>query len=707
MLHSDFRFIDLAIGGVRNRNQVVDLCEIQADAVAADSFTTMFRFRNDYKKHVDSTNSVRGADQFSCWSDFVWFDIDASSLSDATISMQNLLRGLATMDLLEHTHVFFSGSKGYHIGVESVLFGLEPSSQLPTIMRQICEQMASLFSVDIDAKIYNHNRLWRLVDTLHGKSEYYKTKLPLELARTGELNDILVYVKAERERKPHFCLGRIDLKPLSRLQQFATDATKGHVEKTSQLNAFELSPFQHKVVVRALDLLLAQGVMSGQRDNEALLRASECRKVNIPREGCTELLLEWNKSNSPPLSDSAIDRVVTSAYTGNGYDFGTNSPSLYAARMAAKREVLTSDAVQQFETKKSGERADEPRSFTDWMSSIDIHEQLDIVGKLISWRGRISLLSGREKTSGKSTLCTYEAVCALKRGYRVYWASPDESLGDILVRFKPYIDNNESLGDDLFIAGNASVPRTWSDLVNDVIAFEPDLIVLDSVHSLLQRLIGDLPDSSETHAWHRWMSHLRPLAVHLDTAIVWIHHASKHNDKAIGSVGITAAVDETIAVRPDANSRNSRRLSYMGRRTNASMDCTVRYEGPPVGFIRLTDAMGTQQQSTKLEDDINQKTTQGKVEWALLEHFRINPNVWIRQTPDLLEIARLHTTPASAPRTLGNALQRLQARGIADCQLEYRDVEPHPAKEWRNTAKVVSNNKPTDLIDKKEEDDDE
>ena len=122
MRHSDFKFIDLAVNGATKRNHVVDLNDLSISKDAVDTYTTMFRFRKEYQEHVESTGSVRGADKFKCWSDYLWFDIDATDLQDATIDMQALLRGIKSMGVLDRTVVFFSGSKGYHVGIDSGAF---------------------------------------------------------------------------------------------------------------------------------------------------------------------------------------------------------------------------------------------------------------------------------------------------------------------------------------------------------------------------------------------------------------------------------------------------------------------------------------------------------------------------------------------------------------------------------------------------------
>ena len=177
MNHNNYKFIDTAFGGAHKRNKVIDMIKLKTPQRIADCFTTYFRFKKEYKIHVNKTGSVRGSKVFSCWSDFLWFDIDSENLDIALSQTKRLLIALREYDIEKHIVLFFSGSKGFHVGINATLFGFEPSPQLPGEMRSTAETIANLYDVEIDTVVYDHNRLWRIPGSVHGKTKLKKTLL--------------------------------------------------------------------------------------------------------------------------------------------------------------------------------------------------------------------------------------------------------------------------------------------------------------------------------------------------------------------------------------------------------------------------------------------------------------------------------------------------------------------------------------------------
>jgi hypothetical protein len=593
MKHTEFRFVDLAVGGATKRNNVYALDELPIPKDATDTYTTMFRFREEYKEHVESSGSVRGADKFECWSDYLWFDIDAEGLQDATIDMQALLRGLRSMGVLDRTVVFFSGSKGYHVGIESDAFGFEPSQELPEQMRRTAIQIASVFNIDtLDAKVYNHNRLWRVVDTWHSKTKLRKTALKPEKAIELSIDEVKKAASSGRGRKGPRYIACGSSNPVESLVRLSREASTGAVKKSANWDAPPLSDRRAKLIEAGLLVLLEHGVHRGARDNEALLRASEARKIGYSQRECHETLATWNQLNDPPLADDDLERVVESAYTGSGYDFGTNHDSLRLAREKGEKQIeeidvdkLLNDEHKTEDTPKYEKR---PYTLAEILAGGYEPNEPEVVGEYISWRMRITLLVGREKYSGKSTLCTFEAMAALRKGHRIMWVSPDEPQEDIIYRLMRA--GGKEYADQIVLCSDQNVPTSWKELGQYIADSRPDLIILDSIHSLFPILneTGKVPDSSESAEWQKLVARLRPLAIALDAAVVWIHHANKATNLSAGSIGITAAVDAIVnlgTVRKD----NRRTLQYLGRRVNSKMNCALDYLGEEEGYERVTD----------------------------------------------------------------------------------------------------------------------
>ena len=165
-----YKFVDTAFGSPKNRNRVISVEELEIPDDIADCYTSMYRFEKGYHELCKKTGSVSGTSQFPCYSDYLWFDIDNTDLELALIDARQLLINIELIDstLSELVLIFFSGAKGFHIGIPSALFGIEPSADLPRIHKQLVKMIAK--DVSFDTAIYEHNRLWRIPNTKNSKS---------------------------------------------------------------------------------------------------------------------------------------------------------------------------------------------------------------------------------------------------------------------------------------------------------------------------------------------------------------------------------------------------------------------------------------------------------------------------------------------------------------------------------------------------------
>jgi len=592
---SDFAFIDVAIGGVQNRNNVKRFDQIEIPVGAVDAYSTLFCFDKHYQELYQKTKSVRGANQFECYSDWCWFDIDSPVLGDAIIDAQALCRGLQTLGVLKHTVIFFSGKKGFHIGIPSRLFDLKPNVEFPAQMKTICQGIAGSFGIEIDTSIYNSNRLWRLPDSEHSKTGYYKTPLPTDKFLQMSESDIIKLAKKQRSTAPAYVLAP-KVKPLAELCEFVKSLSSDKaVKRNTDWELPVISERMLRVKRKALEFLLTQGVGQGNRDNATLLRASESRKIGTSKSDCLEQIQKWNIKNSPPLDDNDLTRIVDSAFTGAGYDFGTGTPALAKAREYAKRQTQEIDVARLLSDKNDDEQYERrPRTFAELKVEGFSMEMPELVGEFCSWRGRITLLAGREKTSGKSTLCTFEAIAALKKGYRVLWVSHDEPREDTCYRFQKA--GAENFAENLIIASDMDAPLSLTELITYIKDTKPDLLILDSIHSLIPLINeGKMPDSSQTAEWQQFINRLRPAATLLEIAVIWIHHVNKATGTAMGSIGITAGVDAIVTLIPIGTS-SRRKLTFEGRRTSTNMNCILEYLGESEGYMRFD-----------WEDDVDKK----------------------------------------------------------------------------------------------------
>jgi len=180
LIYPKYKYVELAIGGANKRGRVVTLTEAVAPPDAIDCFTTMFRFDKAFAAHVEDTGSVGGY-AGSCWCDWLWYDIDAPVLDEAASTLAKLVERIKSMDskLPQALRIYFSGAKGFHCGIPIAAFGnsLKPSSDFAQTMRSTAKKIAHGIEYD---DIYNTTRLWRIPNTINGKTGLRKVLVSLE-----------------------------------------------------------------------------------------------------------------------------------------------------------------------------------------------------------------------------------------------------------------------------------------------------------------------------------------------------------------------------------------------------------------------------------------------------------------------------------------------------------------------------------------------
>lgn len=175
-------------------------CDDRVD-VSRESYLSAFQFGEDFHRLLKETNSTAG---FSgpCWARWLWFDIDAEG--DLKHAHREAVRLAMTLyeryrpgddDLL----CFFSGSKGFHVGLPTSLWSPEPSLVFHRTARQFAEQVAQLASVKIDTGIYDRVRAFRAPNSRHPKTGLYKRRFTVEELGGLSLDRIL---ELSRESAP-------------------------------------------------------------------------------------------------------------------------------------------------------------------------------------------------------------------------------------------------------------------------------------------------------------------------------------------------------------------------------------------------------------------------------------------------------------------------------------------------------------------------
>jgi hypothetical protein len=206
----------------------------------SEAYLSAFTFGDGFRAHLAATGSTKGYNGI-CGSAFAWWDIDREdNLEAARIDASRLAVtiserfAVADDDLL----AFFSGAKGFHLGLPCSLWEPEPSADFHRITRQFCETVAAAAGVTIDTGVYDAVRAFRAPNSRHPKTGLHKRRLPVDALMHLDIGRITDLAKAPEpfDVPTPPTAGRCDFH-LAADWNAATDAVRKQAEVTSHRRA--------------------------------------------------------------------------------------------------------------------------------------------------------------------------------------------------------------------------------------------------------------------------------------------------------------------------------------------------------------------------------------------------------------------------------------------------------------------------------------
>lgn len=123
--------------------------------------------RGDYKDYKGLVRPSLG---------YVWFDFDSDDQgARALTDVKAFIKWLNNNDVV----LFFSGNKGFHVGVPFQYFGLAINERLLETLKQLAVFLKVTYPT-LDVAIYNAARKWRMPNSKHNKSSLFKIQIHVE-----------------------------------------------------------------------------------------------------------------------------------------------------------------------------------------------------------------------------------------------------------------------------------------------------------------------------------------------------------------------------------------------------------------------------------------------------------------------------------------------------------------------------------------------
>lgn len=299
------------------------------EAFNFNCFATVQRFANDTK--------VKGEAFIAP----LYFDLDHAE--DPSVSQKDAIKLVEfftkEMDIRESDMwIYFSGSKGFHILISSDALGIEPRKDLHKIFKHMAGYLVHRLGLtSLDLVVYTEKRMIRLPNSMHQKTNLFKTeisvnelnKLTLEeikdLAKSPRHADDLPYTAEERKKAMKYRprTGYLLINKTEEYEQAAATSARKYAKEEFQFK-------KDKPPACVVDILNGGWKKDGDRNQATVQLACYFKDAGYTREETMKELEDWvlkftsedneyGKQQRVANTRSVIDAV----YSGdNTYKFG-------------------------------------------------------------------------------------------------------------------------------------------------------------------------------------------------------------------------------------------------------------------------------------------------------------------------------------------------------------------------------------------------
>ena len=331
-----FHLVDFAAHYQKGfRNHVVPISEVPALVESFDRYgcyATYFFYSDEVLSYMsaqarNSSPSISGYEG-KVWAPFFPIDLDHQELTPALEAARLLISVFAERWAIDPNalQVYFSGAKGFHLMLDTRLFGkILPSKNLPPIFdsmrRHLAQELPQPLRETVDLTIKDRVRLLRLPNTVHEKSKLHKVILSLDELRRMTAEEIRSHARLRRELTLTDETGFLSRAAVGENREAARFYQRIH----RQIKIVTRRPFAYRfhgpvdLARIAFPCAGAQAIWQshiepGQRNNCAIRLASELRLLGLSADEAREKLLEWNERNDIELPAEELSSVVRSAY---------------------------------------------------------------------------------------------------------------------------------------------------------------------------------------------------------------------------------------------------------------------------------------------------------------------------------------------------------------------------------------------------------
>ncbi len=293
---TDYPYGFIVRGDTRQPRKLVDFsrafrafaaCDERAD-VDHEAYLSAFCFGGAFKDHMRGTGSTaRFAGR--CWSQWLWFDIDRENPAEAIEPTRTLIAHItAAFDLPDgHALVFYSGAKGFHVGIPTAAWDPEPGTDFHRVSRRFAERIAGAADVQVDTAIYDKVRCFRAPNSRHPKTGLHKRCL-----LTRDLCRPIGWIQEQAQQPATFELPAAPPRSEPARELWAAcvaDAKREEQARYEQINGSNASQRLNRLTMQ---FIRGEGVDVGERQRRLYSAAANVAELGGPLNLCLALLEE-------------------------------------------------------------------------------------------------------------------------------------------------------------------------------------------------------------------------------------------------------------------------------------------------------------------------------------------------------------------------------------------------------------------------------
>lgn len=229
--------------------------------------------------------------------------------------------------------IYFSGSKGFHVLVDSRSIGIQPRADLHKIYKHIAGYLIHRLELtSLDVVVYTSSRMLRLPNSIHQKTKLFKIELSFEELQTMKLEDIKKRAEMPRKDRAVERTEKVELR--QKAAHFYNDKMNEYLQAAAtKSKAVENQKFRFqkgKPPVCVTDILENGWKKDGDRNQATVQLACYFKDAGHDKQETLKVLEEWaikhtsaesgyQKQQRVANTRSVVDAVFSK---DNEYKFG-------------------------------------------------------------------------------------------------------------------------------------------------------------------------------------------------------------------------------------------------------------------------------------------------------------------------------------------------------------------------------------------------